>query len=89
MLGNLSKLVIKPAYPSIGSDPEFGEELSKDQLEKLRNRLFARPTEYVAQEHIDSRTVPVLNGDQIEARRFVIRAHAIADHETYTVMAGA
>ncbi|HWE04144.1 MAG TPA: circularly permuted type 2 ATP-grasp protein [Tepidisphaeraceae bacterium] len=89
VLANLSKLVIKPANPAIGADPEFGEELSREQLEKLRVRVTERPAEFVAQEHVDSRTAPVLNGDQVEARRFVVRAHVVADHASYSVMSGA
>ena len=89
VLDNLGKLVIKPAFPTIGSDPEFGEELSREQMENLRARLIAKPAEFVAQEHVDSRTVPVLNGDHLDARRFIVRAHAVADHATYTVMSKA
>ena len=71
VLSNLSRLVIKPAYPTIGSDPEFGEELAQADLEQLKARISDRPTEFVAQEQVVSRTVPVLKDDRIEPRRFV------------------
>ncbi len=89
VLENLSQLVIKPAYPTVGSDPEFGAELSRAQLDELAAHIAARPADYVAQEYVDSRTVPVLKDDAIESRRFVVRAHVVADQGSYSVMSGA
>lgn len=89
VLANLTRLVIKPAYPTVGSDPEFGAELSCEQLDELTTHITARPADFVAQEYVSSRTAPVLNDDEIESRRFVVRAHAVADQGTYNVMPGA
>jgi uncharacterized circularly permuted ATP-grasp superfamily protein/uncharacterized alpha-E superfamily protein len=89
VLENLTRLVIKPAYPTVGTDPDFGDELTREQLDELAGRIRARPGDFVAQEQVDTRTAPVLNGDLVDARRFVVRAHAVADHGTYNVMAGA
>ncbi|MDB5173237.1 MAG: hypothetical protein JWO87_2512 [Phycisphaerales bacterium] len=88
VLENLSRLVIKPAFPTPGSDPEFGEEMSSGQLEQLAARIAARPEGFVAQEHIESHTAPVLLNDHMEARRFVVRAYLAADGTSYTAMPG-
>ena len=35
------------------------------------------------------RTAPVFRGDHVEARRFVVRAYAVAEQDSYQVMQGA
>ena len=88
VLENLSRLVIKPAFPAAGSDPEFGEELSAEKVEQLKARIAARPADFIAQEHVISRTAPVLLDNHVDAGRFVVRAFAVADQGTYSVMPG-
>jgi uncharacterized circularly permuted ATP-grasp superfamily protein/uncharacterized alpha-E superfamily protein len=88
VLENLATLVIKPAFPTHGVAPAFGGIMSRDDLAKLAARVQARPTDFVAQEMVLSRTVPVLMHDQPEARRFVMRAYAVAERDSYTVMSG-
>lgn len=88
VLANLHRLVIKPAFPTAGADPEFGEELTREELGTLKDRISARPFDFVAQEHVASRTVPVLTNAQVEVRRFVVRAYAVADSNTWAVMPG-
>ncbi len=89
VLEHLRELVVKPAFPAPGSDPEFGDELSRSQLEQLASRIEARPADFVAQEHVVSRTAPVLLDNQVEARRFVVRAFLAAAGDAYEVMPGA
>ena len=88
VLANLSQLVIKPAFPTLSPDLQFGKDLSRDQQDELKARIAARPADYVAQEYMVSRTAPVLVDGQVEPRRFVVRAYAVADHSSYTVMPG-
>ena len=88
VLDHLSHLVIKPAFPTPGSDPQFGEEMTKDQRGQLAARIIADPSQFVAQERIVSRTAPVLLNEKIQARRFVMRAYLAAADGSYTVMAG-
>ena len=88
VLENLSRLVIKPAFPTPGSDPDFGQALSKEQLEQLAARIAARPADFVAQEHVLSRTAPVLSDNRLEPRRFVVRAYLAAANGSYAVMPG-
>jgi uncharacterized circularly permuted ATP-grasp superfamily protein/uncharacterized alpha-E superfamily protein len=95
VLENLGKLVIKPAFPMSGSDPIFGEELSKAHLEALAEKIKASPREYVAQERLTTFAAPVLmnraseESAQVQSRRFVVRAYAAAMGDSYTVMPGA
>jgi uncharacterized circularly permuted ATP-grasp superfamily protein/uncharacterized alpha-E superfamily protein len=88
VLDNLSQLVIKPAFPTPGSDPQFGEELTREQLIQLRDRITAAPSQFVAQERITSRTAPVLLNEKMQARPFVMRAYLTAADGSYTVMSG-
>jgi uncharacterized circularly permuted ATP-grasp superfamily protein/uncharacterized alpha-E superfamily protein len=88
VLENLSRLVIKPAFPTAGSDPKFGEAMTKPELEALAGRINANPMHYVAQEHVISRSAPVLFNDKMQSRRFVMRAYLAAADGSYAVMPG-
>jgi uncharacterized circularly permuted ATP-grasp superfamily protein/uncharacterized alpha-E superfamily protein len=88
VLDNLSRLVIKPAYPATGYDPEFGEEMSRAQLDQLAAKITANPSSFVAQEHVVCRTTPVLSNDKLQPRRFVVRSYLAAANGSYTVMSG-
>ena len=88
VLENLNRLVIKPAFATLNSDPTFGEELSKAELAQLSARISKDPASFAAQDHVTSRTAPVLLNDKLQARRFVMRAYLTANDESYTVMQG-
>jgi len=93
VLENLKRLVIKAALPVGGSDPVFGDELTKEQLLELAGRIKAKPNDYVAQEPYSSFSAPVLagNGDNaahVQSRRYVVRAYLTAERESYMVMPG-
>jgi uncharacterized circularly permuted ATP-grasp superfamily protein/uncharacterized alpha-E superfamily protein len=88
VLEHLSSLVIKPAFPSPGSDPEFGQTMSKDELARLTAKISANPKAFVAQEQIVSHSAPVYQDDHVEPRRFVVRAYLAAANGSYTVMPG-
>jgi uncharacterized circularly permuted ATP-grasp superfamily protein/uncharacterized alpha-E superfamily protein len=88
VLENLARLVIKPALPTRGSDPLFGDELSRADLEELAGKIRARPTQYVAQEKVDSYVAPVFLNGAAQSRRFVVRAYLAATGNDFTVMPG-
>lgn len=93
VLDNLAKLVVKPAYPTRGADPEFGTEMTKDRLAQLAAKIKAHPDRYVAQEQIETHNAPVLlsdqaTGPQVQSRRFVVRSYLVADNGGYDVMPG-
>ncbi len=88
VLSDMPRLVIKPAFPTRDADTVFGHDLTREQLDRLAARIVARPGDFVAQEHIDSRTAPVLLNDSVQSRRFVLRAYLAASPEGFSVMAG-
>ncbi|HWA97546.1 MAG TPA: circularly permuted type 2 ATP-grasp protein [Pirellulales bacterium] len=89
VLDNLSRLVIKPALPTRGTDPVFGSELSRSDLEALAGKIQSQPLAYVAQEPVESFMAPVLRNGDVQSRRFVVRAYLAAVDQSYAVMPGA
>jgi len=89
VLDHLSDLVIKSAYPTQGEDPVFAQDLSRDELDELAQRIREAPEKYVAQERAISCTTPSLVGGELEPRHFVIRSYLVAEGDSYAVMRGA
>ena len=90
VLGNLDRLVIKPAYPNQKHPAVFGRDLNADARAELAVRLEAQPHAYVAQERLAFSQAPVWrNGAQgFSARALGIRVYAIATASGYRVMPG-
>ncbi|HEY7155748.1 MAG TPA: circularly permuted type 2 ATP-grasp protein [Gemmataceae bacterium] len=88
VLTHLSRMVIKPTSPSWCAEPIFGGNLSRGELEKLAERIRARPRDYVGQEQLTLSTTPILAGDSLEPRHFVLRAFLAATADTFIVMPG-
>ena len=89
VLENLSRMVIKSAYPTRGEDPVFGQSLTQEQIGELAAKIRSRPGQYVAQEQVMSCTTPALTDGWLQPRRFVVRAFLAANEDSYTVMPGA
>jgi len=85
---NLSKLVIKPAFPSPGVQPVFGALLSEAEKAALVARIRAAPSAYVAQEQVPLSTVPVWEDGVLRPRHLVLRVYAVASAGSYSVMPG-
>jgi uncharacterized circularly permuted ATP-grasp superfamily protein/uncharacterized alpha-E superfamily protein len=91
VIGNLSHLVVKPAFPNQKLDPLFGRNLSTQERAKLVARIRARPYAFVAQEHLAFSQAPVWytkNSDGFSGRALGIRVYAIATPDGYRVMPG-
>lgn len=88
VLANLPKLVIKPAFPSRGGDPIFGEHLTAPQLAELSGRIAAKPIEFIAQEKMVPSTAPVLLDQQVQRRHLVIRTFLAANNGSFVTMHG-
>lgn len=89
VLENLHRMVIKPVHPpSVGFRFIFGSELSKDRLEKLRQRIKARPHLFVGQHAMTMSTVPILAKDGLKPRHTVLRSFLVADEHDYMAMPG-
>ena len=85
---NLSKLVIKPVFPSPDAQPVFGVLLSEGEKAALIERIRAKPSAYVAQEQVALSTVPIWDDGALRARHLVLRVYAVASGESYSVMPG-
>jgi uncharacterized circularly permuted ATP-grasp superfamily protein/uncharacterized alpha-E superfamily protein len=88
VISNLHRLVIKPAFPPMGNQAVFAESLSRDELQKLRDRIMAEPIAFVAEEQLQLSTAPVLVDQKLQPRHLVLRAHLVARGEGYSVMPG-
>ncbi len=85
----IGRLVIKPAVPSHGVTPVFGERLGSMERESLLARIKQAPGKYVAQELVNLSTAPVWTGRGLAPRRLVMRVYAVFTGDTYAVMPGA
>jgi len=96
VLGNLERLVVKPAYPNQKFEPVFARNLDAEQRQELSDRVRAKPHAYVAQERLAFSQAPVWRGagasvagqSGFAARALGIRVYAIATPEGYRVMPG-
>ncbi len=88
VLEHLDELVIKPASPSFGHQPEFPASMDAAGRERLITRIKAHPERYVAQEGISLSTAPARTNTGLAARHVVLRVFAVWDGQSYTVMPG-
>ncbi|HUI80860.1 MAG TPA: circularly permuted type 2 ATP-grasp protein [Bryobacteraceae bacterium] len=88
VVDNLSKLVIKPAFPSPGAQPIFGVRLTAEERTALVEKIRKSPGSYVAQEQVALSTVPVWEDGPVRPRHLVLRVYAVATGDSYSVMPG-
>jgi uncharacterized alpha-E superfamily protein len=87
VLAHLDELVVKPIAP--GEEAvSLPSELSSGARDDLRRRIEARPEAWVGQEHVEMASAPALGPAGLEARRSVLRAFAVARHDSYAAMPG-
>lgn len=88
LLDRLADLVVKPAFPKRLRERFFGRQMNRTELDRLRDRILASPSDYVVQEQIPLSTTPVVTTSGLEPRFLVVRAFAVYDGASYTVMPG-
>ncbi len=88
VLAHLHELVMKPIAREAGPSTLLGWDLSDTELEGLRRRIEAAPRHWTAQTPLPLATTPTLTANGFEARRSVLRAFAVAQGNSYTVMPG-
>jgi len=88
VLANLDRLVVKSIDRDGGDAAVFGWEASQDRLDDLRRRIEARPHLWVGQEQMPLASVPSLTDTGLAPRPMVLRAFAVASHDSYIVMPG-
>ncbi|MFK7820547.1 MAG: circularly permuted type 2 ATP-grasp protein, partial [Planctomycetaceae bacterium] len=89
VLDNFDRLVIKPSFSSSGGDEFVVSELSQDERKSLRERVIAKPGEFVAQEKIVRSAAPVWKSDHIESGHIALRTFATRTGDKYRCMPGA
>jgi uncharacterized circularly permuted ATP-grasp superfamily protein/uncharacterized alpha-E superfamily protein len=77
VLDHLDSVVVKPAFPSRGSEPVFGAELPKAEKGKFAEQLRANPHEFVAQEQIALSIAPVWDTGHLNSRGVVLRTYVL------------
>ncbi|MBV8056055.1 MAG: circularly permuted type 2 ATP-grasp protein [Deltaproteobacteria bacterium] len=88
VINNLSRLVIKPAFPTGRRHSIFGVNLSERARQRLAARIKQAPYDYVATEQVALSTAPVWDNGRLAPRHLVLRVFAIANEESYNVIPG-
>ena len=90
VLENIDKLIIRMIYRNDKNKSVYGGELSKKEIEQLKEEIRVRPYLFVGQEMVDFSTTPSLIDGKLEARNAVFRSYVVADseNESYHVMPG-
>ncbi|MEM7272767.1 MAG: circularly permuted type 2 ATP-grasp protein [Actinomycetota bacterium] len=88
VLANLGRLVVRPRSRASLVHSIDTTRLAGAELDQLRRRIEAEPTEWVGQERIEPATSPVLIGGRLRPRATMLRSFAVADGDSYRVMPG-
>ena len=88
VLANLNKLVIKDVSEAGGYGVLFGRELTKKELEELKQLIIDQPRRWIAQEVVDFKDLEVLEGDARVERKADLRAFVIAGETTKVWQSG-
>ena len=79
VLASLDHLMVLPVGAAAGSGPILPDRLTADQRDDLRDRVRARPGEWVGQEILTPSTMPTVTPDgRLEARPVILRTFAVA-----------
>ncbi|MBQ8491474.1 MAG: circularly permuted type 2 ATP-grasp protein, partial [Acidaminococcaceae bacterium] len=80
-LDHIDRLVIKDVAEAGGYGVVFGENLTKEQREDLKNTIKNAPRRFIAQEVIDFKDLPILeNGETVE-RKADLRAFVLSGED--------
>lgn len=89
VLDNIEKLVIKKIYKELHvSTSVDAAGLSRENLEKLKQEILARPFMFVGQEKISFSSTPSLINGRIEPRNVLFRSFLTGNADGYTCMTG-
>ena len=82
VIDNLHKLVIKDVSEAGGYGVVFGNGLSSDKLEELKQTILAEPRRFIAQEVIDFLDLPILDNGETVMRKADLRAFVLSGETT-------
>ncbi len=78
VLDHLETLVVKDVAEAGGYGVVFGRDLSKQQLEEFRETIRREPRRFIAQEVVNFRDLPIMDGGQRAPRKADLRAFVLA-----------
>ncbi len=88
VLAHFDELAITRACVQSGAPRIAPGRLSRSERNALRERVRANPHEFAAQSLTTLASAPVLSADGVEGRCVEMRSFAVADGESFRVMAG-
>jgi uncharacterized circularly permuted ATP-grasp superfamily protein len=88
VLTNLPTLVVRSTNRATGGGPVFGEQLDKAGLAAWRERIRARPYQYVGQERLLPASLPTLRDGLLEPRHGILRTFLAAGQDSFMIMPG-
>ena len=77
-LDNIHRLVIKDVAEAGGYGVVFGENLTQEQREDLKNTILNAPRRFIAQEVIDFKDLPILDNGETVERKADLRAFVLS-----------
>ncbi len=88
VLDNLDRLVIKPTFRTTEEHSLFGAQLNPEQRQQLAHKIKQNPLHIVAQEYVQPSSTPSWKHNQLTPRPAILRAFAVANNASYSVMPG-
>lgn len=88
VLQHLDELTIRTCYRDLHREPVVVERLSKAHREKLVDAIKARPSEFIAQSHIQRSHAPVWLRSAVESWPVALRTYLVASGSSYICMPG-
>ncbi len=88
VIGNIDKLVIKPANESGGYGILLGPRASKAEIDKYKDLIRANPRNYIAQPMLALSRVPTIVEDHFEGRHVDLRPYILHGREIYVLPGG-
>ena len=82
IMSNLNKIVVKDVSEAGGYGVVFGRDLSKNQLDELKQLIEDQPRRWIAQDVIDFKDLSILSDSCEVERKADLRAFVISGKET-------
>ncbi len=81
ILDHLDTLVVKDVAEAGGYGVVFGNKLTHEQLDAMRETILAQPRRFIAQEVIDFQDLPILDDGAVVERKADLRAFVLSGAE--------
>ncbi len=88
VLEHIDRLVIKDVSEAGGYGVVFGSDLDPEKLAELKQLIVDDPRRWIAQEVIDFKDLPIVEGDELVERKADLRAFVVSGKETMVWKSG-